>query len=136
MKTEATRDFEWIIERTGCILTANARAIQAVDDRGVVRGMVAYDCWTPNSVWCHMAVEAPIVWRSLIPVVFAYPLQEAGRGVLLACNSARNEKAVNLTRRLGFSETHRVRDGWAPGEDLIFWEMRKENCRFLTRSAA
>ena len=88
MKIESTHEFGWIIERTGCALTANARAIQAVDDHGVVRGMVAYDFWTPNSVWCHMAVDAPIVCGAACDI---YPSLQAGRGVLLACNRERRK---------------------------------------------
>lgn len=123
--------FNWVQERTGCVLTVRARALEARDTAGRIRGVVAYDCWTENAVQAHMAVDAPVVWRSLLPSVFTYPFLEAGKGLLLGIIPANNERSCNMTQRLGFREAYRVLDGWAVGVDLVVHEMRRHECRWL-----
>ena len=125
--------FAWVQERTGCVLTPHARAIQAVDASGRICGVVAYDCWTPHSVQAHMAVDYPAVWRSLLRPAFEYPFEEAGRGLVLGIIPAGNARSCALARRLGFREAYRVRDGWAVGEDLVVHELRREECRWLKK---
>lgn len=121
----------WIEERTGCHLMPDARLIEAVDTGGRTRGMVAYERWTPNSVQAHMAVDSPIVCRSLIDAAFSYPFEECGKGVLLAFIREDNHKSTRMTQHIGFVETHRIRDGWEVGVDLVAFEMRKESCPWL-----
>lgn len=126
--------FAWLEQRTGCVLTRNARAIEAVDGEGRVRGMVGYDGWTENAVQAHMAVETPSVWRSLLRPAFSYPFLEAGKGLLLGVIPAHNGRSVRLVRRLGFRMAHEVRDGWAQGDSLLLFEMRRDECKWLQRS--
>lgn len=123
--------FDWIEKRTGCVLTERARAIKTIDEDGEIHGVVAYDCWTENAVQAHMAVDSPIAWRSLVRPAFQYPFEEAGLGLILAVIPAGNGKSVRLARHFGFVDTHVIKDGWAVGEDLLFLEMRRENCRWL-----
>lgn len=123
--------FEWIETRTGCVLTRNARAIQALDVSGRIRGVIAYDCWTESAVQAHMAVDSPVVWRSLLRPAFAYPFLEAGRSLLLGIIADDNPKSLAMVRRLGFRETHRVMDGWSTGVDLVLFQMRRHECRWL-----
>lgn len=133
MKVQAAppAHFAWLEGRTGCVLSRNARAIEAVDEQGRVRGMVAYDGWTVNSVQAHMAVDAPAVWRSLLRPAFSYPFEEAGKGLLLGIVPAHNKRSVRMVRRLGFRLVHEVLDGWAPGDSLLCFELRREDCRWL-----
>lgn len=121
----------WLEARTGCVLTRQARAIEAVDAYGRVCGMVAYDCWTENSVQAHMAVVAPLVWRRLLPDVFRYPFVQAGKGLLLGVIPEHNARSARMVERLGFTLAHRVPDGWAVGDDLLIYQMRREACRWL-----
>lgn len=125
-------DFPWIVARTQCALTPGARAVKAVDTTGAIRGMVLYDGWTLNACQAHMAVDSPIVWRHLLGPAFAYPFLEAGRGVILATIPSHNTRSVRLARHFGFSDVARIRDGWAPGDDLFVLQMRREECRFLS----
>lgn len=133
MKVEAAsvHELDFIVSRTNCALTTGARAIKATDERGRIRGMVAYDWWTESAVYAHMAVDAPIAWRSLIPAVFAYPFIECGRALLLALIPNHNRASWRLAQRFGFRVAHVVRDGWAKGDDLLLLELRREDCRFL-----
>lgn len=124
-------EMKWIVDATNCVLTPAARAIKAVDAAGAIRGMVAYDWWTENAVYAHMAVDTPIAWRSLIPECFRYPFEQCGKSVILAFIPAHNEKSWDFAGHLGFRIVHTVRDGWAKGDDLHLLELRREDCRFL-----
>lgn len=135
VRAASPESLRWIEARTGCVLTRNAKGIEAVDAKGNVRGQVAYDCWTDNAVQAHMAVDTPVAWRSLVRPAFEYPFSQAGKSVILGIIPAGNARSIHLARRLGLRETHRVRDGWARGEDLVVLEMRREECRWLKEAA-
>lgn len=120
----------------GVHLTTEARGIVAEDAAGRVRGGVLYDNWTANAVCVHMATETPMAWRALLPAVCEYAFMEGGRGVVLAHVRASNETSVRMVRHIGFREACRVRDGAAVGDDMVIFEMRREECRFLRRKAA
>lgn len=121
----------WIVQRTGFAPTGGCRAIEAVDAAGRIRGMVAFDGWTENACHAHMAVESPIAWRALLAPAFGYAFDQCGRGIILGVVPAGNARSCALTRRFGFREVHRIKDGWAEGEDLVVHEMRKNECRWL-----
>lgn len=127
-------DIDWLVERTRCAVSTGMRAIKAVDARGHIRGMVGYDLWTKNAVTAHMAVDTPIAWRSLIPACFEYPFLECGRELILAVIPADNEKSWGMAGSLGFRLKHTVRDGWSKGVDLLMFELRRSDCRFLRRN--
>lgn len=126
-----------LAQAVGVHLSPDARGIVAVSERSdQVRGGVLYDGWTQNSVQVHMATGTPLAWRHLLPAVFEYPFEEAGRGVLIGIVRASNAASVRLTKHLGFTESHRVRDGAAVGEDNIIFELRREECRWLSSRKA
>src|SRR5512140_1761639 len=102
-------ELRWLEARTGAVLTGGARGIAAVDNSGV-RGVVAFDGWTPNAVQAHMAVDTPVAWRALLRPVFEYPFEECGRKLMLGIIPADNARSVRMTERLGFRLAHRVAD--------------------------
>lgn len=124
-------DFGWMEARLGPALTSNARAIKAVDATGRIRGMVAYDNWTEAAVQSHMAVDSPVVWRSLLGPAFSYPFEECGKSLLLGIIPMHNHQSVAMARHLGFRETYRIRDGWAEEDDLLVFEMRRHECPWI-----
>ena len=93
--------------------------------------MVVLDLWTETSVQAHVALDTPIAWRKLGPALWQWVFRQCGKLVLLATIPADNERSLGLVRSLGFMETHRVREGWSIGVDLVLHEMRVHNCRWL-----
>lgn len=124
-------DLEWLAQRTGWVFTQNARGVAAFDRLGRTRGVVGFDEWTPNSVRAHMAVAAPIVWRTLARPAFSYPFVECNKALLLAVVNSDNARSVQLVRRFGFREVHAVKDGWERGVDLLMFQMHRDECRWL-----
>lgn len=125
-------ELAWLANRTGAAFTPGARAIKAVDATGRIRGMVAYDGWTVSACQAHMAVDSPIVWRSLVRPAFSYPFEEARRTLILGIIPGDNPRSLAMAKRLGFRRVHEVKDGWAPGVPLVVHEMLRAECRWLS----
>lgn len=123
--------YAWLVEKTGCVLTSDFRAIEAVDSAGAIRGMVGYCNWAKNSVVVHIALGAG-AGRALLKPGFSYPFEEADRRVLIGFVSAGNQMALRLDKHLGFREVARIREGHSDGKDLVILELRREDCRFLS----
>lgn len=118
-------ELPWLQERVGCDLTPKAKGIVLLDARGI-RGMVAYDNWTHNAVQLHLAVESPVAFRHLLGPMFEYPFVQGGFGLLWSHIVAHNQKSRRIAKSIGFRETHRLRDGWKAGVDLVCVEIRRE----------
>lgn len=125
MRAIPTIDVEWFARRTGYAPAADARAIAAVNARGV-HGMVVFDHWTPASAQLHVALDSPIAGRALLTAAFDYLFNQCGRLVAIGITPTENANALRLNRHLGFRATHLVRDGWAKGVDLVVFELRRE----------
>lgn len=123
--------FPWIIERAGVVASAGFRAIEALGNDGRIHGMMGYDSWTDNSVVMSIALDNPACFRSLVTAGFEYPFIQADKGVALCTIRATNSRSVRLTERVGFKLACRVRDGIAVGEDMLLYEMRREDCLWI-----
>lgn len=129
-------DFLWLQERTGCALTSDFNAVKAIDARGKTRGVVGYCNWTHNSVQLHMAVDAPVAWRSLLRPALQYPFEERGMEICLGIIPADNKASVRFASVVGFREVHRVKCGWSRTVDLLVLELRRADCRYLFEETA
>lgn len=124
--------FGWLCRRVGYAPTLGFRAIEVVDSDGKVRGMVGYDLFTPNSVWTHIALESVAAGRGLLQAGFAYPFVQLGLKMMIASVASSNEKSKRLVEHLGFREVHRFKDGMKDGEDLILYQLNRDECRWLS----
>jgi RimJ/RimL family protein N-acetyltransferase len=120
----------WLTERTGYQPGGDFRGIVA-ESGGAIRGLVGFDRWTPNAVSMHVAVDSPAGCRGLLRAAFGYAFLETGRTLVRGEVRASNVRALALDKHLGFREVYRVEGGWAPGEDLILLEMRRDECRWI-----
>lgn len=125
-----------IARGVGCAPTEDFAGIVAVDRNGLVAGGIGFDQWTENSVQGHMWVPSPMVWRSLLRPAFSYVFEECDKGLFLGIIPSHRWRACRLVQRLGFVELHRVADGWAKGDPLIVYGMRREACPHLGKRAA
>lgn len=126
--------FPWIIERAGVVATAGFKAIEAIGNDGRIHGMIGYDAWTENSVVMSIALDNPAAFRALVRPAFEYPFIQCNKGVALCTVRGTNEKSIKLTEHVGFRLAYRVRDGIRAGEDMLIYEMRREDCRWIPQS--
>lgn len=123
-----------LAQRLQLATTPGFRAVVAVDVAGRMRAAAGFDRWTANAVDAHIWLGSPAAGRALLVPAFSYPFQESGRGVLCAWVRASNTRSRRLVERLGFQWTAKVPDGAAVGDDFHLYQMRRENCRWLSES--
>jgi RimJ/RimL family protein N-acetyltransferase len=127
--------FSWIAERAQVIPGSEFRGFEAVNDSGRIVGMLGFDGWTKNAVNVHIAIEHPAALRHLVRNGFELIFVRLGFGVMVCQVLGSNEKSLRLVRHLGFRQFHAVRDGWSVGVDMVLFEMRREDCRWIPRAA-
>jgi hypothetical protein len=122
--------FGWLSKRTEIVPSLDFKAIVAHSD-GRIHGMAGFDGWTENSVVVSIALDNPAALRGLILEIFRYVFVQANRGVMLAMVRSSNVRSARLCSHVGLREVYRVRDGIRVGEDIVIFEMRREDCRWI-----
>lgn len=129
---EATgSDLEWLASRAQLVISPALRAIKAVDGAGRIVAMVGFDGWTPNACSLHVAVEHPAALRHVLRAAFEIAFCRLGKQVVTAVVLSTNKRSLRLVRHLGFVESGRIRNGWAPGVSLLLFEMQRADCRWI-----
>ena len=124
--------YAWLTSRAQTVAGPEMKAIIAFDPQtGKVGGMAGFDGWTNNSVVMSVALDSPIALRRIVHAAFEYAFLQAKKGVALATVKGSNTRSLALCRKVGFREVYRVRDGIEVGEDLVIFEMRREECRWI-----
>ena len=129
-------EYEWLVERSGCDITPGFKAIKVVDAEGKIHGMVGYGNWTANAVVLTIALDNPAALREVLKWGFRYPFEQCNRGIALAMVRGKNKRSLSLCNKVGFREVYRVKDGIEVGEDMVMFQMRREDCRYIARKAA
>lgn len=128
----------WIAERAGLTLHPGFGALEAVDEDGRILGMVGFDGWWAGAVALHVALEHPMVLRRLLRpafgVVFDVPPRGFNKAAATATVLSTNTRSLRLVQHLGFRHIHTGRDYAGPGVHIEFFEMRREECRFIPRT--
>lgn len=109
--------------------------------KGIIRivgekrmAMVGFDDFTYNSCQMHIAMRnAHGLSRYFIGECFRYVFQTCNLGLVIGVTPCNNTRALELNRRLGFRRILTIQDGYALGTDLAIQEMRREECRWLTK---
>lgn len=134
----------WLAERAGLALHSGFMALEAVRGDQIV-GMVGFDGLSGSndpqphgSVVLHVAVEHPAALRHLLRAgfgaAFEAPPRGFGRVAAIATVRSDNAKSLRLVRHLGFRQVFVGRDYAAPGVDFVYFELRREDCRFIPRA--
>lgn len=118
-------------------LCSDSRGITGIkvtdDGLEVISAVAVLDSWMVNSCVIHVTILDPLALRhGFHKEVFNYVFNTCNRSVLLGATPADNLKALKFNEHIGFREIYRVKDGNAPGIDLVLTEYRKEHCRWLT----
>jgi RimJ/RimL family protein N-acetyltransferase len=121
----------WIAERAKVTWTEDANGIIAYRGEEIV-GAVVFEQWTHNSAALHFAIGTPMILRhGFLEELFTYLFITAGRRIALGGQPSSNVRMSRFVEKLGFKEVHRIEDGFADGDDMIIYELRKEDCRFI-----
>ncbi len=96
------------------------------DKNGLIMGLAIYENWTQNSVQMHYALPNPMVLRrGFLQRICHFVFNTAGRKLIIGITPSDNARALALNARIGFRETHRIRDGEQDGVDSVIQELRR-----------
>jgi RimJ/RimL family protein N-acetyltransferase len=98
---------------------------------GDLIGVVAFNNFCGRICGMHAAGDGNWISRELIRAAIDYPFHQLGLVALVAAIAADNAKSLRIAQHFGFRELHRVKDGAEHGVDLVFVQMRREECRYL-----
>lgn len=114
--------------------TSHFRGIKKTSPDVGITAMVGFDNWAPNSVFIHVWILGPkYLSRSFIRECLSYAFETCGVGIVIGVTPCNNAAALELNRRIGFNLLLTVKDGYALGIDTAVQELRKEDCRWLTK---
>lgn len=107
------------------------KGLTGIDGNGRIAAVIGFDGWTYGAVCLHSWIrDKSALSREFLREVCLYPYR-SGRKVLVGNTPANNAEALRFNKHYGFKEVHRIRDGYAPGVDLVIQELRlDESCRW------
>ena len=69
--------------------------------------------------------------RKLLWAAFDYPFNQAGVETLIGIVNSNNDLAMKYDQNLGFKEVYRFEGVHDEGGDVVVFEMKKQDCRFI-----
>jgi RimJ/RimL family protein N-acetyltransferase len=132
------QNHKWLAERAGLTLHPGFMAFEAVDETGRIVGMVGFDGILPGAICLHGALDSPAALRRLLRpafgAVFEPPPRGFGKVAAIATVLSTNTRSLKLVQHLGFRHAYTGRDWSGKGVDFVYFEMRREDCRFIPRA--
>ncbi len=101
-------------------------------EEGKILAAAGYDHWTPNAVQMHIWIPERLS-KLFVREAFRYPFEIGNKGLVIGVTPGDNTRALELNRHVGFREVYRIVDGWTLGTDMVIQEMRRDECRWLSR---
>lgn len=121
--------WEWMHKRTKLPWSSDLRCIAAMRDDGTIASAVAFNCWTENACWMHVAFDGPHgLTRALWRAAFEYPFTHCGKDAVYGLTPKHLTDALSMNRKLGFRQI-------AETVDCIMFEMKADECRWLKEKA-
>lgn len=129
---DGTAEWRWLHERTKFLPTPAFRAVAAVEG-GAIRAMIGFDNWTPAGASVHIAADDPRALARILRPACRYFFEKADRKVAIAMLPEHAGRALRFARGVGFEERCLLPDAWGRGDAVVVLDLRKENCRCLSR---
>lgn len=125
-------DYDWIARRAKLMVGPTFKAYEARSNGRIV-AMLGFDGWTDSACQVHIALEYRSALRHVLRAGFELPFLRCGRSVIVCQVLSTNTASLALVKHLGFREVFVGRDWWAPGVDLHWFEMRRDECRWIPK---
>ena len=126
-------DWGFVQQHVQILRSEDTNGVMAVDlDTNETVGATIFDNWTENGVIAHIVITKPMLLRhGFLEECFDYAFNFCNRRIMLGIVKSDNIKAQKLDEHIGFKEVYRIVDGFSDGVDTIYYEIRKEDCRWL-----
>ena len=132
------RDWPWVSQTLGVKLCEDTKGIVAVDlESNAPVAVCVLDSWSRSSVQAHIRVIRKMALRhGFLEEVANYVYGTCGMEVMIGVVPGNNEAALKLDKHIGFTEKHRVKDGYDKGVDYVIMEMTREECPWYSETLA
>jgi len=118
----------WTAAQTdGAFWPDRSVAIGLEHDGRLVAGTI-FEMWNGRSVVCHIAWQK--VTPTYVAAVYDYAYNVANVDKIIGPISSNHTRALNLVRKMGFSEEARIKNA-APDGDIVFMTQTPDRCRFI-----
>ena len=127
----------WLAERAKINLHPMVMVIEALNDDGRILAQVGYERHYPGACMMHVAIVSPIHLRHVLKPAFRLVFDEYphGMGCVEAFAPVRDDNGDSLAilrnPRFGWRELFHGKDWMAPGVGLVWFGMRRSDCRWL-----
>ena len=122
----------WIAERCNMVWTPENSTAIGLEKNGELVAGVWYEDFNGRSITCHIAIEKQMT-KSFLAFIFHYPYIQLGVEKIIAPVMSSNEKSIRLVSNMGFQKEAQLLDVF-PDDDLLFFVLTKDKCRFLGES--
>lgn len=117
--------WEWLHKRTNLPWSSDLRCLAAMRDDGTIATAVAYNAWTDNSCWMHVAFDSPHAFtREFRRAAFDYVFTQCGKHAVYGLTPKKLSAAVSFNRKIGFRQVCET-------VDCIMFEMKADECRWI-----
>ena len=101
-------------------------------ETNVIEWCVGFDSFLGKTCQIHVVnFNKKYTPRKLLSAVFEYAFKTAGVETLIGIVNSNNEQAMKYDQHLGFKEAYRFEGMHEDGGDLVVFEMKKDECRFI-----
>lgn len=105
--------------------------IASLDDEGKPLGVVVFSRFMEHNCELSVASVSPkFLTRKLLNVIFHYAFITAGKRRITAVVEEGNTNALDIDKRIGFTEEARLK-GWYGDKDGLILRMLREECNWL-----
>lgn len=102
------------------------------DDTGVVEWVVGYTGFVGKTCQMHVvSFTRTFTPRKLLRAAFDYPFNQVGCEVVFGVVNSKNKLAMRYDKHLGFTEAIRFPEVHEDGGDLVVFQMKKAECRWI-----
>ena len=130
---EKDTHWEWYIQRVPTFWSDDMGGIVCIDDdTNKILAAVLYYNWTQNICEMAVAIDNPMVLRhKFFERSFGFPFEIHNRKSIIANINSRNIKALNFVEKLGFEFLHSIKEGYGVDQDIMTFQLTRDNCRFI-----
>ena len=98
----------------------------------VIEWCIGFDSFIGKTCQIHVVnFQKKYTPRKLLFAVFDYAFNTAGVETLIGVVNSNNEEAMKYDQNLGFKEVCRLEGMHDDGGDLVLFQMKKQDCRFI-----
>ena len=130
---ERVRVGAWVAERVGRSTPWVKDGALGLEKDGELVAGIVLDSFVPGVRASMHCAGTGKYWlnRDFLFACFDYAFRHCDLKVLVNYVSAENPDSLRFTKHIGFTEIARVRQGWDGKDDMVLFQLHRDDCRWL-----